>query len=75
MYRWTSWSGSYALSLPDQTKMSAVEKAIGIILVLTVVIFHLIFVKLDILHSVSLELFVLQNKLVKPLLVHNVIKL
>ena len=75
MYRWTSWSGSYALSLPDQTKMSAVEKAIGIILVLTVVIFHLIFVKVDILHGVSLELFVLQDKLVKPLLVHYVIKL
>ena len=55
--------------------MSAVEKAIGIILVLTVVIFHLIFVKLDILHSVSLELFVLQDKLVKPLLVYYVMKL
>ena len=47
----------------------------GIILVLTVVIFHLIFVKLDILHSVSLELFVLQDKLVKPLLVHYVMKI
>ena len=45
------------------------------ILVLTVVIFHLIFVKVDILHVVSLELFVLQDKLVKPLLVHYVIKL
>ena len=75
MYRWTSWSGSYALSLPDQTKMSAVEKAIGIILVLTVVIFYLIFVKLDILYGASLELFVLQDKLVKQLLVHYVIKL
>ena len=42
---------------------------------LTVVIFHLIFVKLDILHSVSLELFVLQAELVKPLLVPYVIKL
>ena len=55
--------------------MSAVVKAIGIILVLTVVIFHLIFVKLDILHGVSLELFVLQDELVKPLLVYYVMKL